>query len=101
MEKIPSLAKQRAFVRSLDTERTNDAPKGIDNKEDNRNFEGMVTAEGVATSGIRGKLRVIQCVSEKSGEAVPTTILEVIELNREGIEIKRKNATSSGQITDM
>lgn len=55
----------------------------------------MVSAKEVASSGMRGKLQEVQCVCENSGEAVPTTIVEVVELARVGVEAKRKNATLS------
>lgn len=64
LNEIPSLADQRAFVQNLDTVRLADVPKGIDGKEYNWDFEGIVTAEEVATSSIREKLREVQRVCE-------------------------------------
>lgn len=60
----------------------------------------MVTAEKVATSGISGKLREVLHVCENEGEALPTTIVDVIKLAHEGIEMKRKNTTMPSQQTD-
>lgn len=53
----------------------------------------METAEKVDTSGIPGKLQEVQHVCEGVGDAVPTTIVNVAELARMCIEIKRKNTT--------
>lgn len=57
----------------------------------------MMNAEKVATSGIRGKLQNVQRVCEDGGEAVSSTIIDVIELAFEDIEVKRKIATMSGR----
>lgn len=92
LEGIPSRAVQRAIVRNLDKERFSDVPKGIKDKNNVSNFEGMVTAKEVATTSFRRKLQEVQHVREESGEAVPTAIVNRIELALEGIEMKRKNA---------
>lgn len=86
MNKILSLAAQRVFVQKLNTERTCDVPKGMNDEEDSWDFEGIVTAEEVAITGIRGKLGEVQRVCKEGGEAVPTTIIDVINLAREGIK---------------
>lgn len=56
IKKIPSLLEQRAFVQFLDTECTSDLLKGIDDKKINGDSKGIVTAEGMTTSGFRRKL---------------------------------------------
>lgn len=63
--------------------------------EDTWNFKGMVTAKKGATICIRGELRELQRICEVGSEAVATTIFDVIELAREGMEMKRKNPTMS------
>lgn len=45
LTKIPSLVEQRTFMQNLNTARSSNVPKGIDDKENNWNFEGRVTAE--------------------------------------------------------
>lgn len=60
----------------------------------------MGSAEEVASSGLRGKLREVQRVCEVSSEAVLTTIVEVIKLAREVIGIKRNDATMADGNTD-
>lgn len=52
MKEIPSLTEQRVFVRSPDTERIVDVPKGIGDEMDNWDFEDAVTVERVTTTGI-------------------------------------------------
>lgn len=57
----------------------------------------IVTAKKVATSGIFGKLRNARRVCEDGYRPVRTAIFEVTELDQEGIETKRKNATMSSR----
>lgn len=64
LTEILSLEKQRASVRILYTARPCDAPEVDDDKEANWDFEGIVTAGEVATSGIRGSLSDVQVVCE-------------------------------------
>lgn len=97
----PSCAKKCFLVQNLDSARTSDPTKDIDDEKDSRVSEGMMTVEEVATSGILGKLRGAQHACEKGGEAMPTTIFDVDELARESIKIKRKNAALTDQDTDM
>lgn len=78
LHEILSLEKHRFLLRNLDTGRTSDIPEGIGVGEDKWDIEGMVTAKKVATSGTRGKFREIQRVFENSGEAVSTTIVDVL-----------------------
>lgn len=86
---------------SLDTERTSDVPKAVDDKENAWNFDGMVPAGKVATFCIRGMLREVQRACEDGGEALSSTVVDVIEPAREDTEIIPKNATLSHQNTDM
>lgn len=76
-------------------------PKGIDDEENNWGIKGMVSGKEVATTGISGKLPEVQCVCGECGEAVSTTNINVVELAREGIKVKRKNATMFSPQTDM
>lgn len=85
----------------MDSERNGDVPKGIYDEADNRDFEGVLTAEDSTTTGIHDKLREVRCFCEEGGEAVTATIVDVFELAREGIEVKRKNATMTGRRTDL
>lgn len=61
----------------------------------------MVTAEEVAETGIPDRLREDQRVSRKSSVVVPTKIVNVVELARDGFDLKRKNATMSDQQTNL
>lgn len=76
-KEILSLADRRSFVLNWVSDRPSDVPKGADTEEDSWDFEGMMTAEDVAMSGIRAKLREFQRVCENSGEAVLTTIAKL------------------------
>lgn len=86
---------------NLDTERTRNVHKVPDNEADGQGFEGMVTAKEVTTSGICGELGEVQRICEDGDEAVPTTIVIVIKLVREGIKVERKIATMPSQQTDL
>lgn len=101
LKDIPSLAEQRAYVRNLDARRTSDVSEGIDDEEENWDFENMVAAEIVASSGLRGKLLEVQRICEDGDEAVPTTILEVVELACDGIKMKHKSVALTDQNMDL
>lgn len=90
MWEIFPFAKQRAFVRSLDTELTSNVPGRMNDEEDSWNFEDIVTAKEVGSSILRAKLQEVQRVCENGGEVVPTTVVELAELAREGVEAKLK-----------
>lgn len=98
---ISSVAVQRAFVRSSGAKCTSGVAEIADDQVDNRDFEGMKTAKEVATSGIRGRVREVQRVFEKGVEAVPTTIINVVEIACEVFYISREHATSSDRNTIM
>lgn len=51
--------------------------------------------KAVAISVIRGKFRETQRVGENGDEAVPTTIVKVIELACDGVDVKHKNESCS------
>lgn len=101
MKDIPSLAEQRVYAQNFGTGRASDVPERMDEGEENRDFKSIVAAKEVASSGLNGKLRAVLRVSENGGEAVPTTIVEVIELGCGGVKMKRKNTALSDQNTDM
>lgn len=88
-------------MRSLYSRPATDLLEVRDDEEGNWDFDGMVTAEEVTMSGVRGKLWEVQRIREDGGEAVPTLIVVVIKLAFKSIEAKRKNETLSDQNTDM
>lgn len=61
----------------------------------------MVASVEVATPGICGKIRGVQRICEYGVEAVPATILKVVELTREAIKMRRMNTTMSNRPTDL
>lgn len=60
-----------------------------------------MTAEEVAKSGDRGKLRQVQLVCEDGCDSASMTIVNVIKLARESFKIERKNATIFSRETDL
>lgn len=75
--------------------------KRMDNEEGNWNLKGKVTAKQPALFGLRSKLREVQLASGNSSASASSTIVEVVELTREGFEAKRKKATFFERNTDM
>lgn len=61
----------------------------------------MVVSEEVDTFDVRDKLREVQRVCIDGGVAVVLTIVEMSELARDGVEIKRKNAALFNQKSDV
>lgn len=96
-----SVAEQSAFVQNLDTVRPCGVSEEAGDVENEWDFEGTMTADEDATSGIREKLQEVQHVCEHECEAVPTTIVDEVELARESNDAKRKNATMPSQKTDL
>lgn len=82
-------------MRNMDNDPTRSVPERMDDEEYSRDSEVMATAEEVALYCFRGKLREVQCVCKNVVEAVPTTIVEVLELARPDVDAMRKNATLS------
>lgn len=92
LSEILSLAEQRAFLRNLDTRRPSDVLKEVDDDENNWDFERRLSAEDVATTGIRRELLEVQPDCKNRGESVSKTIVDVFLLVRECIE----NETQEG-----
>lgn len=95
------ITEQRVFLQNMDTERHSDVPKEIDDEEDNRKLESMVTVEKVATSGICGKLQEAQHTCNGGGESVTSATVDIIEQACESLEMERKNATVSSSQADF
>lgn len=76
-------------------------PRKTNDKGQNWDFDSMVSAKEVATTGVRGKLREMQRVCEDCSKTVPTATVKFAELEREGVELKRKNASLSDQNTNI
>lgn len=98
---VTSLTKQRTFVRSRETEPASKVPEKTCDDENSWDYESIVTAEDVASSCCRGKLRDVRRVCEDGGEAALTTIVEVVEFACEVTEAMRRNATLSSRSTEM
>lgn len=89
------------MLQSLATDHASDVPKGIEVEKGNWDFEGMVTPEEVATTGVCGKLQEVQRICGDDSEAVSTTVVDVTVLTREDINMKRKNVTMSTRQIDL
>lgn len=55
----------------------------------------------VAASGVRNRLEEVQRICENGGEAVPTSAVEIIELSRDVVETKHKNAKLVDRVKDL
>lgn len=97
---IPSIEKQHAFVRGV-TSRRKEAEAGSEDAEDNWGFEGMVSGDMVAASRARDKLKEILQLCEDGEEAVPKSVVEVIELSWKVVDTKHNNAKLSDRTTDL
>lgn len=101
LHEVPSLEEQYTFVQNVSAESTSELPEEVIAEEVDWDFEGMVSSEQVATSGVRGKLGEGQCACGDDGEVVPTAIVNVVELDGEGIEAKRLNAILSSPQSNL
>lgn len=55
----------------------------------------------MAASGVDNKLREVQRICEKAGEAASTTVIKVIDFVRDGAKTRRKNVKLPEQNTVM
>lgn len=55
-------------------------------------FDGIVSIDEVASSGVRKRLKDIYCLCEDEEKTVPTSVIEVILLSLEVVETNRDNA---------
>lgn len=92
LEAVLSWSKQCVFVQDLSKDCTIDPPERIDGGEDSRDSVDKVTAKEALTSGIRGDYQEVQRVCKDSGEGVLTTVVYFINLARECVETRCKNA---------
>lgn len=87
-------------MRSLDTEPTSSVPEEVDDEENSWDFECMISSKEIVLFGLRGKLQERQRIFADGGQAVFTAVAKEVQLAREGIEEKRKNAAMPERITD-
>lgn len=87
----PSSEEQRAFVRHNAVNRDKTKAEAHDADEDS-NFERKISVDVLVSSGICEKLKKIQCLCEKEGKAVATSVVKLSELSSGGIEKKRDDA---------
>lgn len=76
----PSIEEQRALVRVVASRGGEANVEAADTKGD-WDFDGVMSADELAASEVRGKLKDFKRIFEDRGEAVPTSVLEVIELS--------------------
>lgn len=67
-------------------------PERMDDRVENRDFEGTVSANEADTSGACGKLQKVQHACKDGGETVFTKVVGMVRFDRVGVEMKRVNA---------
>lgn len=100
LDAITSLAQQRAFAQNFHRNRASDVSNRVVDADDSWDLEGMTIAEEVAVFHAHAKSREIQSVCEEGVVAVPTAVIKMIVLARDGIEDRRKNTRFSERSTD-
>lgn len=100
LKAISSLAERRTFVKNLESNRTCGVPDGLDDGEENWDFECIVAAKEITTADICKRSQETQQVCENSGDVLRITIVEVTDLARDDVETKRKSAKLSERSTD-
>lgn len=88
-------------MRNVDTETTSSVSQRVDDEELNWNFEDTVSSGGVAPTRSRGKLQEAQRLCNKGGETAHTTVVEAVELAREGAEGNHSIVALSERSTDV
>lgn len=61
----------------------------------------MVSVDEVTASSVRNKLTKDQSIREDGSKAVPTSVVEVIQLFKDIVETKRKNAKIVDRLDDL
>lgn len=100
LKAISSNVEQRAFVRDAASREGVVVVKAAD-VENDWDFERMVSANGLVACGIRESLKEIQRACEDVCKAVPTFVLDVIDLSRKVVETIRNNANLLGHNEDL
>lgn len=90
------MVEQRAFAQKLGSDTVIDERHRIKEEEDSWEFKGLVATKDVAASGVCGNLREVQHVCMKEGDAVPTTVIKVVEVACGDTETRRKKAKLTG-----
>lgn len=96
MSVISSVGEQRTFVPDVAGRRDEIDVKANDAHVD-WVFEGMISANELANTGVRRKVIEIQRICKKRSKTVPTAVLEVIDLSREVVKTKSSNAKLMGR----
>lgn len=78
-----------------------DVSERFDDRENNWDLKGMVTAKEVATSSIESILREVQRIRRCSSKAETMTIIQLINIAREACKTKSENAKLFKQNMDV
>lgn len=96
----PSTKERRASVQNI-TSRCEEAEIEASNADDDWDLEKMVFVDEAEASGVRNKLKKIQWLCQDEEEAVPTSVVEVIEPFWEAVEMKRNNTKLGNRINGL
>lgn len=90
---ILTTEEQRVFIKDTAAHRDEAKADAHDASKD-WGFMETVLAVKLAESEVRGKLKEVQRLCEDKGEIIPKSAIEVIEISREAVEMKRDKAKS-------
>lgn len=82
-------------------ERRNEVNVDADNVDKDWDFEGVVSVNEVAVSGVCDKLKEVQRIYGYGGDTMSTSVVKVIGQSQEIVDTKRTSTKLAGRVSNL